>query len=252
VPLYQWHTRSFRHFSRVYTFWDERYSPNIIHSQTALPWFVHKSYDELVALGKTEALRNKTKTLSWITSDAKEKEGHILRMAFKDFLLDEGFPFDLYGKGFTPIEDKFDGLWPYKYSIAIENYSCNDYWTEKISDCFLSWTMPIYYGAKSIRKYFPEKSMILIDPNDPQRSLAIIKEAIDGNLFEKNMDYIEEARNLVLNKYQLFPMIAGEIKASGIDFSHRKWCFIPRNIPPQRYLFRAKRLLGRIWNLPKK
>ncbi|MDR2119062.1 MAG: hypothetical protein LBP25_05975 [Tannerellaceae bacterium] len=240
IELYKWHIRSFRYFSRVYTFWDKRYSPDIIHSQTALPWHINKSYDELLHLTKTEAVSNKKKTLSWITSDAKDKDGHILRMSFKDFLLQENMNFDLWGRGFTPIDDKFDGLYPYKYSIAIENHSCNDYWTEKITDCFLSWTVPVYYGAKNITKYFPEKSMILIDPNDRKKSLSIIQDAIENNLFEEKVNYIEEARDLILNKYQFFPFVTQLIRDSNIDFSNKKWCLIPKNNCPKPSL--SKRL----------
>jgi hypothetical protein len=252
VEHHKWHTASFEYFDRIYTFWDEHYSPNIIHSQTALPWSINKSYDELIHLTKTEAIPNKKKNLSWVTSDIKTLEGHILRMSFKDFLLQENLSFDLYGRGFTPVDDKFDGLYPYKYSIAIENYSCDDYWTEKITDCFLSWTMPVYYGAKSITKYFPEKSMILIDPNDQKRSLFIIKDAIAYNLFEERINYIEEARDLILNKYQFFPLIAQLIRDSNIDCSNKEWSFIPKNNPPINLLFLLKKQLHRILNHSRK
>jgi hypothetical protein len=238
IELYKWHTLSFKYFSRIYTFWDQRYSTNIIHAQTALPWHINKSYDELINLTKTDAILNKKKALSWITSNAKDKEGHLLRMSFKDFLLQENMNFDLWGRGFTPIDDKFEGLYPYKYSIAIENYSCNDYWTEKIADCFLSWTVPIYYGAKNITKYFPEKSMILIDPNDKKKSLSIIKDAITNNLFEEKINYVKESRDLILNKYQFFPFVSQQIRNSGIDFSDKKWYFIPKNNPPKRSLLK--------------
>jgi hypothetical protein len=236
IEFYEWHTQSFKYFGKICTFWDKRYSPNIIHTQTALSWHINKSYDELVCLTKNEAIMNKKKDLSWITSNAKEKEGHLLRMSFKDFLLQENVSFDLWGRGFMPIADKFDGLYPYKYSIAIENYSCNDYWTEKIADCFLSWTVPIYYGAKNITKYFPEKSMILIDPNDKEKSLSIIKDAIANNSFEDKIGYLEEARDLILNKYQFFPFVAQLIQDSDIDFSSKKWYFIPKNKPPKSSL----------------
>ena len=252
VEHHKWIISSFRHFDRIYAFWDKHYSHNIIHLQTALPWHINKSYDELLLLTKTEAILNKKKTLSWITSDQKKLSGHSLRMSFKDFLLQENLNFDLWGRGFTPIEDKFDGLYPYKYSIAIENYSCNDYWTEKIADCFLSWTMPIYYGAKNITKYFPEKSMILIDPNDKEKSLSIIKDAIANNLFEERINDIEEARDLILNKYQFFPFIVQLIKDSNIDFSNKEWCFIPKNNPPINLPFLIKKRLIRILNQSKK
>jgi hypothetical protein len=244
IDLYHWHTHSFKHFDKIFTFWNERFSDNIIHAQTALPWHINKSYDELLNLTKEEAMKNKKKDLSWITSNAKDKEGHILRMSFKDYLLHENINFDLWGRGFTTIEDKFDGLYPYKYSIAIENYSCHDYWTEKIADCFLSWTMPIYYGAKNITKYFPKESMILIDPNNKEKALEIIKDSIANNLFEERIDYIQEARNLILNEYQFFPFVTQLIKDSNINLSNKKWSFIPKNKFSKRPIYR--RLLDKI------
>jgi hypothetical protein len=165
-------------------------------------------------------------------------------MSFKDYLLQENINFDLWGRGFTTIEDKFDGLYPYKYSIAIENYSCHDYWTEKIADSFLSWTMPIYYGAKNITKYFPKESMILIDPNNKEKSLDIIKDSIANNLFEERIDYIQEARNLILNEYQFFPAVTQLIRNSSINLLDKKWHFIPKNNPVRLPLYR--RLFNRI------
>jgi Glycosyltransferase family 10 (fucosyltransferase). len=127
-----------------------------------------------------------------------------------------------------PIEDKYDGIHPYKYSIAIENYQCNDYWTEKITDCFLSRTMPIYWGASNISKYFPEKSMIRIDPSDPGSALRKINDALDADLYSKNFDYIEEARELILEKYQFFPHMEYLLKKYPPE-SQKKFYFLPAN-----------------------
>jgi hypothetical protein len=140
------------------------------------------------------------------------------------------FKFDLFGRGFNPIHDKFDGIFPYKYSIAIENYSCNDYWTEKIADCYLSWTVPIYWGAKNILSYFPEKSIIQIDPNNQQNSLDRVKRAIDEDYFGANIDAIAEARDLILNKYQLFPHVCDLIKKYDVrNAGNLVGSFIPAN-----------------------
>ena len=64
--------------------------------------------------------------------------------------------------GFKSIEDKWAGLAPYKYSLAIENAVTPDYWSEKIADCFLTWTLPIYYGCLNLEDYFPKQSFIRI------------------------------------------------------------------------------------------
>lgn len=212
IEQYRWHIESFKYFDKVFTFWDDSVASNIVHDQTSLPWHIGRSYDELVELSYEKAASSKRDAVSWVTSNATHKEGHKLRMALKDYLLENKFKFDLFGRGFDPISDKFDGIFPYKYSIAIENYSCNDYWTEKIADCFLSWTVPIYWGASNILSYFPEKSIIQIDLNNLQESLQIINRAIEEDYYNSNIEAIAEARYLVLNKYQLFPHVSDLIK----------------------------------------
>lgn len=230
IEQYRWQTESFKYFDKVFAFWDDSVASNLVHDQTSLPWHIGRSYDELKKLSYEDAMSDKRDAVSWVTSNATHKEGHKLRMSFKDHLLNERFNFDLFGRGFDPIEDKFDGIYPYKYSIAIENYSCNDYWTEKIADCFLSWTMPIYWGAKNITSYFPEKSIIQIDPNNPGDSLKIIRRAMDDDYLSSNIEAIAEARDLILHKYQLFPHVADLIKKYDVTSGEKGISsFIPIN-----------------------
>jgi len=230
INSYRWHIKSFQYFDKVFTFWENNKATNIIQKQTCLPWHINKSYQELksLSIGNKNC---KVKT-SWITSNLNFKPGHKLRLSFKDFLEQTNFKFDLFGRGFNPIEDKFDALFPYKYSIAIENFSCNDYWTEKIADCFLSWTIPIYYGAKNINSYFPSNSIIHIDPKDPISSLKTIKESIADNFWENNLQSLETARNLILDEYQLFPTISNRSKEQEIHSKPKLERYIPSNPKP--------------------
>lgn len=220
IDIYKWYRKCYKYFDQVYTFWDDYYSGNIKAGQTALPWHIEKSYDELVKLSFDQC-KNKINKVSWVTSNAVNKPGHKKRMAFKDFLIEKKFPFALFGKGFNPVDDKFDAIFPYKYSIGIENYFCDDYWTEKISDCYLSWTMPIYCGAKNIFSYFPENSMIDIDLDDFEGSLKKIKDAIYYDVWTKNINAISESRDLIINKYQLFPLLSNICNKS-IDWDNEK------------------------------
>jgi len=216
--FYTWQTKGYKYFDRIYTFWKQNDFPqhHIINTQTSLPWHIGKSYDELVRLDENN-LSSKKDSVSWITSNLNNRPGHALRLGFIDYLRAHQFPFDLFGRGFQPVADKFDVIFPYKYSIAIENFSCPDYWTEKIADCFLSWTMPVYYGCTNIVNYFPRQSMIMIDPQEPAEALRVIQEAINGDSWKKNLEYIKEARELILNKYQFFPSIAEKIKQAGLS-----------------------------------
>ena len=233
VDLYRYYLKAAPYFDKYFCFWNSAEATNIVNTQTALPWHIKKTYDELIDLSLKDALGVKRTAVSWVTSSAQQKEGHRLRMDFKNFPHQQRFSFDLFGRGFSPIDDKFDGVFPYKYSIAIENYSCDDYWTEKITDCFLSWTLPIYYGAKNITRYFPKESMLLIDPNRPEYSLQRIKEAMAADYYETHLDHIKEARELILNKYQFFPWVKSLIEKHFVDFLEKKRVCIPANRPPQ-------------------
>lgn len=51
----------------------------------------------------------------------------------------------------------------YRFQIVVENSKINDYFSEKIIDCFVTGTIPIYYGCERIGKYFDVKGIITFD-----------------------------------------------------------------------------------------
>lgn len=206
--MFDWYRTDFDKFGRVFTTDPDLKGNRYVKSQTAIPWEVDKDYDFL----KTVSVPEKPKSLSWITSNKSTFAGHKLRMAFLDLLRDE-VEMDLWGHGFQFIEDKWDGISPYRYSLAIENYQGPYYWSEKLADCYLSFTMPIYYGCTRIDDYFPSESYIGIDINKPAEAIEIIKDAVKSDLWRKNQDAIIHARELVLEKYQLMPFLGEHIKA---------------------------------------
>lgn len=221
------YTKYFKYFDKIYSQFPNKYL-NIISSQTCLPWHIDKSYDELVK--STPQQLNKSKDISWITSNKLIHSGHAKRMAFLDKLQSVKMDFDLFGRGFSEISDKSVGLDKYKYTLAIENYITQDYWTEKIADSFLSYCMPIYSGCTNISEYFPEESMILINIDNIEESLEIINKSISDNLWVKNIDSIKHSRELILNKYQLFPFLENLINQDleSNKINKLKHFFIPK------------------------
>ncbi|MFC1701312.1 glycosyltransferase family 10 domain-containing protein [Pseudomonadota bacterium] len=207
---FPWVERGHEKFGQVFTHHIfrndmERY----VATQTCLPWYVNKTYDELVELD----IPKKTGTISWVSSQKTFLPGHIDRMDFHDQLsADAKFDIDFFGRGINEIKDKYQALAPYKYSIAIENSRSEHYWTEKIADCFLSYTIPIYYGCTNLSSYFPEKSFVQIDINNYQESSQVIAKILEEDIWEDRLDALNEARELVLNKYQLFPFISDLIE----------------------------------------
>lgn len=211
VEYFKFYTKAFKYFDKIFTYYKNVNHPSVQSLQPVLPWHVLKSYDELSALSR-ENLVNKKDELVWITSNKNGFPGQKARMNFRDYLIKTNFNFHFYGRGFVPIHDKFDGLFPNKYALAIENYSIDHYWTEKIADSFLSWCLPFYWGANNLEDYFPSESFIRIDVNKPEEAVQIINKSMNDHEWEKRLNAIEKARNLVLNEYQFFPYIAKMIK----------------------------------------
>ncbi len=192
--------------------------PQVIHSQQALPWWIghkmksdgsddvqyEKTYDELIALPTPP----KTKLLSIIVSNKSFTKGHRQRYAFAQFLKQAlADDIDIFGID-KPLEDKWDAIAPYKYHIVIENSSLDNYWTEKLADTFLGESYPIYYGAPNIGNYFSSHAYTAIDIAKPQEALTIIKNLIKSTVYEESVTALAEAKQLVLNQYQLFPVLA--------------------------------------------
>lgn len=192
---------------RVFTIDDAASGDVVERCQPALPWHVDMTYDSLVDLSP----ELKSKPLSWVTSSQTELPGHRTRMAFLEQLRGRGLV-DLYGRGIKPIANKWDGLAPYSYSLAVENYRSATYWSEKLTDCFLAWTVPIYYGCTRLRDYFPEKAFIEIDIEHPD-ALKQLRHIIENDDYTTRIEALREARDLVLNRYQFFPFIASQITA---------------------------------------
>jgi hypothetical protein len=49
------------------------------------------------------------------------------------------------------------------FNICIENVKKQNFFTEKLIDCFITKTIPIYYGCKNINEYFNEKGFYIVD-----------------------------------------------------------------------------------------
>jgi hypothetical protein len=182
------------------------------------PWRVKKTYDEILS-----SIPGKEQDFSAIISNNVSTVGHLKRYAFVNKLKGH-FKDKLiwFGKGEKEIQDKWEALKSFKYSLALENCSVPFYFTEKIMDCFCASTMPIYWGCPEIADYFPEKSMIIIDIDDYKKSILEIEKAIDGSAYEENFNSIVEARDLVLNKYQFIPALVNILESLDISCQYKK------------------------------
>jgi hypothetical protein len=187
-------------------------------------WRIVRPFNELADLQYSQ----KSLKCSSVTSRLYETDGQRARV---DFIkaLSARYPgaIDVFGYGWkteelegsylgplgerfasasNPLICKWAGLAPYRYSLACENNLIAGYFTEKLIDCFLTWTMPIYYGCPDVYDFFPKESVI---PLDLSSSTAIddLYRIIQEPLSNSQLKALAEARNLTLYQYNLWPSI---------------------------------------------
>lgn len=193
---------------------------NALCSNPALPWMVGAQLKSLPAewdmenyldynFFNEEHVLNKKDKIVVITSNKTMTRGHRQRL---DFVLGlkERIPelMDIYGAGFNKVDDKYDILSMYKYSLVMENCRYRDYWTEKLSDAYLSLTFPFYSGCLNLDSYFDKSAFEIFDLEDIDKITLKIKNAIKSDLYSCRKHNILSAKKDVLDKYNLFAIMS--------------------------------------------
>jgi hypothetical protein len=247
----QYHPRFLKQFATVITCHPNLVHPNVVHTQQGLPWHIGKvqktpkelefsrryEYDELQKF-KSFA---KTKEISVIASNMQITAGHRQRLQFvKQLSSYFGEKLDVFGRGIREVGDKWDAIAAYKYHVVIENSSFPDYWTEKLADTYLAGAYPIYYGCPNLDQYFSKAAFTYIDIHDVEKSIAVIEQCIKEDRYEKVKPEIMKARDLILDQYNLFPLIAGNIN---LDHSYLEKHYSKQRIKlyPEPYWQGAKK-----------
>lgn len=104
---------------------------------------------------------HKSKMVSIVASPKRSLPGHAMRHAAIVRLNDK---IDAYGSDYEPSTSKLDALAPYRFSVAIENVRRPFWFTEALIDCFLTGTVPIYWGTDRLVKWgFDPRGVIECD-----------------------------------------------------------------------------------------
>lgn len=238
-------------FAKIVTCHRDFNHPSIIYAQQGLPWHVgrrvkddgsvsySKDYDELKPL-KTF---NKDELISVISSNKTFTQGHKKRFEFVKRLSEHfGSKLDVFGRGIRDVEDKWDAISEYKYHIVLENSACPDYWTEKLSDAFLGGAYPFYYGCPNISDYFPAGALTSVDIGDFAGTVAIIEKAIKNQQYERSIVDINVARELILDKYNIFAVLCNMCDVKGVNLNQDFISLAPENIAATNILKKFLRL----------
>lgn len=168
---------------------------------------------------KTYKIHKKNKLVSCVASTKSFLPGHIKRLEFVQKIKERTDIIDLYGRGINPIDSKFDALKEYAFSIAIEMIKPHDtynkekqrwvddeyLWSEKINDCFLTGTVPIYYGCEIIGEFFNIDGILVFNN---QKELDDILDNLSIEQYYAMMPAIEDnlsrAKKYPLNNDDLY------------------------------------------------
>lgn len=142
--------------------------------------------------------------LSTLVGTKRWGEGHVFRgLLYTRQREIESIPYTFYRSTRTgsipelthnPLfvwDSKFELFRTYQYSIAIENSKQENYFTEKLIDCFVTKTIPIYWGCPNIGDFFRVDGMILLDTSTFEEFKAKI-DTLTPETYAAKREAIEE------------------------------------------------------------
>lgn len=188
---------------------------NVINEQQSLDWWFAKSFKtkkhryNLQEL-KTMTVPFKAKPISMICSKASMLPGHNKRRLVLKKLKEEfSDEIDFYGGDDGNVEYKCDAIMPYQFSICIENSNVNDYWSEKLSDVILGFTIPIYWGCTNIDRYFNTDGMYTFNINDYSSLRAVIMNILKNpeKEYKEKFEILKANREALISNYHMFPHV---------------------------------------------
>jgi hypothetical protein len=156
--------------------------------------------------------KNKNKLMSIIVSEKKSAPGHKYRHQIIEEIIKSNLPIDIYGRGsnqytYSSVKGTFNDAEPfedYLFSICIENYTSNHYFSEKIITPLMYNCVPIYAGCKNIDMYV--ENVIKLTGNVAE-DIKLITDIIQKSETYYKKTYTEKnikAVNLIQNLPNIF------------------------------------------------
>jgi hypothetical protein len=177
---------------------------------------------------------DKKKSVSIITSRRVLYKGHKKRLDFfKALAAHPDLNIDFFGRDTKPIADKLEALAPYKYHIAIENSQEPYYWTEKLTDAWVGWCLPIYCGDPTILNQVPDPDgIIVINIGDTDASIEKIRRVLAEDPYSSRLAAIKINRDWAIaasDPYERVSEIIESIdeKVKSIPRTARKQLIVP-------------------------
>jgi hypothetical protein len=161
--------------------------------------------------------KRRSRRVSIVTSTQNWMPGHVARNRLIDAITSHpvGRFVDVYGRGRLTTVDKMNAIAPSRYHLVLENSFFSNYWSEKLSDAFLGYALPIYAGCTNLHEYFNERSFEGIDLVRPNIAIETIIKTLDEDRHEASLEWIREARDSVLYRHNILSILANVCQGAG-------------------------------------
>jgi len=151
--------------------------------------------------------KDKFDKASCITTNKAFLPGHVTRLNFVKNIKDK---VDLFGRGIREIPSKLDALHNYAFSVAIENNTSVDdyYFTEKLLECLVTGTVPIYHGCPNIGAYFDMDGIFTFSTQEELDSILnnLSKKTYDSMFESVKRNFQIATENFVLHHDSLYDL----------------------------------------------
>ena len=154
-PLYDWIKINYSCFDYVLTHYED-----LLNIDPKFVWYPHGG---CWISSPDMQIYPKSQNISMIVSNKTVTIGHSFRHKIVAKFADK---IDyLCGRAYLPIESKLVALKDFRYSIVVENGQYDSYFTEKLIDCLVTGTVPIYWGGH-VNKFFDMNGIITFSDMD--------------------------------------------------------------------------------------
>jgi hypothetical protein len=199
-----------RRFARVFTFSSELLS-------RGTPFVRHLNGTNWLG-GKGEGPEfEKSRDVSFIGNvEHPDHAGYLLRKQVAEYLA--GQPgVDCYGKGIRWVGSKLEAIAPYRFSVAMENVRSDQYFSEKLVDCILTETVPVYWGCPSIGDILDARGLVTFETLE---QLKAVLPRLDASRYADMLPYLRANRTLLISSdlhsaTGYFRRIAAAVAAAG-------------------------------------
>jgi hypothetical protein len=150
---------------------------------------------------------NKRFLLSHVMSNKNYLLGHNLRHNTAE-LIRKPRSLEVFFPPSIEMEKKYELFEHAMFHIAIENTKNINYISEKVVDCFMSYTIPIYWGCPNISEYFNKDGIIFFETKE---ELEHILDNLTPDDYYKRLDAVKENYEITNSNYAFYSDRVNEI-----------------------------------------